>query len=315
MLSAITASLRKRDLDLWVRTGKGRWTRIVAYPGRHLPAAELDGLISDVRTVATKVLPGEQLNYGIFTGDKKRLDDAVLTVVYEGDELKPIAFNALASMDVTLHGKPLEVMHLGLVMVDPEVRSGGLSWVLYGLTCVVLFVRRQLRPLWISNVTQVPAIVGMVSETFSGVFPSPLAGSRQSFEHLLLMRQIMGRHRHVFGVGDDAGYDEERGVITNAYTGGSDGLKKTFEIAPKHRDETYNAFCREMLDYDRGDDVLQLGQIDLESVRRFLTKDVPRSSLPSLVGALAFVGLQRLVLPVIHWLSSDRQWGILRPSR
>ena len=40
-------------------------------------------------------------------------------------------------------------------MVDPDARSRGFSWVLYGLTCVLLFVRNGLRPLYVSNVTQV----------------------------------------------------------------------------------------------------------------------------------------------------------------
>ena len=103
----------------------------------------------------------------------------------------------------------------------------------------------------------------MVSQTFSDVFPSPHPDARQSFAHLQLARGIMSRHRAVFGVGEDAGFDETRFVITNAYTGGSDALKKTFEAAPKHRDEQYNVFCARELDYARGDDVLHLGRIDL----------------------------------------------------
>ena len=47
----------------------------------------------------------------------------------------------------------------------------------------------------------------------------------------------------------DAGFDEARFVITNAYTGGSDALKKSLETAPRHRDEQYNAFCARELDY------------------------------------------------------------------
>ncbi len=217
-------------------------------------------------------------------------------------------------MDVTLHGRDAEVVHLGLVMVDPSLRSSGLSWVLYGLTCLVLFVRRQLRPLWLSNVTQVPAIVGMVSETFSDVFPAPDPQAHCSFEHLLLAREIMRRHRRVFGVGEDAGFDEARFVITNAYTGGSDNLKKSFDVAPKHRNEAYNIFCREQLDYQRGDDVLQLCRLDLGTAQRFMTKDVPRRSLPAVLATLGVVSLNRLLLPVLHWLSADRPWGILRPA-
>jgi hypothetical protein len=61
----------------------------------------------------------------------------------------------------------------------------------------------------------------------------------------------MRRHRAVFGVGDEAGFDEARFVITNAYTGGSDALKKSLETAPRHRGERYNAFCARELDYER----------------------------------------------------------------
>jgi len=185
--------------------------------------------------------------------------------------------------------------------------------VLYGLTTLVLFARDGLRPKWISNVTQVPAVFGMVCDTFSDVFPSTHADARQSFAHLQLACGIMREHRAVFGVGDEAGFDEQRFVITDAYTGGSDALKKTWDVAPKHRDERYNAYCTRELDYDRGDDILQLGRIDLAGARRYLQRDVPAGSLPALLAASAILGLQRLVLPVIHWFDDTRPFGTLRP--
>jgi hypothetical protein len=117
----------------------------------------------------------------------------------------------------------------------------------------------------------------------------------------------------VFGVGEEAGFDEARFVITNAYTGGSDALKKTFAAAPKHRDEQYNAFCSRELDYARGDDVLQLGRIDLAGARRYLLSEVPPGSVPALLGTGAALALQRLVLPAVHWLDDTRPFGILRP--
>jgi GNAT superfamily N-acetyltransferase len=156
---------------------------------------------------------------------------AIITLISEEATGRPIAFNALSVMDVELDGAPAEVTHLGLVMVDPDVRGQGFSWVLYGLTALVLFARDGLRPKWISNVSQVPAVVGMVCDTFSDVFPSPHVGTHQSFAHLQLARAIMARHRAVFGVGDEAGFDEARFVITSAYTGGSDPLKKPFETS------------------------------------------------------------------------------------
>jgi len=301
------------SIDLTLRTHTGLRTRIVESPGLSLPDAELEALVSQLRGVAAKTLPAGSLTYGIFSGDRERLSRAIVTLIYEETTGRPIAFNALSVMDVELDGEREQVTHLGLVMVDPDVQGQGLSWVLYGLTTLVLFARDGLRPKWISNVTQVPAVFGMVCETFADVFPSPQPAARQSFAHLQLARGIMRLHRAVFGVGDEAGFDEARSVITNAYTGGSDALKKAYSEAPKHRDEQYNSFCARELDYARGDDVLQLGRVDLAGARRYLLREVPHGSLPALLAASAALSLQRLILPVLHWTDDSRPFGILRP--
>jgi hypothetical protein len=304
----------QKHFDVRMSAGSGLETRIVERPGLWMEESELLQLSADMRQVAARTLSAGDLTYGVFSGERSRLENSVITMVYQKEGRKPIAFNALALMSLTLASKPQEVMHLGLVMVDPDVRSRGLSWILYGLTCFLMFLRNQLRPLWVSNVTQVPAIVGMVSESFSGIYPSPTQAARRSLTQLILARQIMANHRHVFGVGDDAEFDEDRFVITNAYTGGSDALKKSFDVAAKHRDESYNEFCRAQLDYTRGDDVLQLGQMNMKAARAYLTDAVPRGSLAALAVAGAVIVLQRLVLPAVHWSDSKRQWNLLRPG-
>jgi hypothetical protein len=300
-------------IDVTLRTHDGLATRIVESPGKSLSEDDLERLVAQLRVVAGKTLPAGDLTYGIFSGERERLSRAIVTVISEEASGRPIAFNALSVMSVELDGQPAEVTHLGLVMVDPEAQGRGLSWVLYGLTTLVLFIRGGLRQKWISNVTQVPAVCGMVCETFSDVFPSPQSGSRASFAHLQLARGIMRRHRTVFGVGEEAGFDESRFVITDAYTGGSDALKKTFDVAPKHRDEQYNAFCARELDYARGDDLLQIGRIDLAAARRYLLSEVPPGSMPALLATSALLALQRLVLPVMHWMDDNSAFGILRP--
>jgi len=306
-------ALSQPNIDISLRTHAGLRTRIVESPGVSLPSEELATLVAQLRTVASKTLSDESLNYGIFSGQPERLTRAIVTLICEEETGRPIAFNALSVMDVELDGSDTEVTHLGLVMVDPDVRGQGLSWVLYGLTALLLFARDGLRSKWFSNVTQVPAVAGMVSETFSDVYPSPLPGARQSFAHLQLARGIMAHHRAVFGVGEDAGFDEARFVITNAYTGGSDALKKTFEVTQKHRNELYNDFCTRELDYIRGDDLLQLGRVDVATASRYLMRDVPRGSLPALIAASAMLALQRLVLPIIYWMDDTRAFGTLRP--
>src|ERR1700760_238911 len=121
-------------IDLTLHTHAGLRTRIVERPGLSLPEKDLDELVSRLRIVAGKTLPAGALSYGIFSGERERLSRAVITLIYEEATGRPIAFNALAVMDVELDGEIQPVIHLGLVMIDPEAQGQGLSWVLYGLT-------------------------------------------------------------------------------------------------------------------------------------------------------------------------------------
>jgi hypothetical protein len=124
--------------------------------------------------------------------------------------------------------------------------------------------------MWVSNVTQVPSIIGRVADIFSDVYPRPAARCRPPADHLVLASQIMKHHRAAFGVGNEAMFDENRFVIQNAYTGGSNNLKKTFAEVQKHRNNAYNEFCARELDYARGDDFLQIGRVDVNALCRQL---------------------------------------------
>ncbi|MEM9716704.1 MAG: hypothetical protein AAF826_09320 [Pseudomonadota bacterium] len=316
MLRLMSKAISQQHLNISFSVSRTYMVRIVEAPSLWMKDDELNLFLADLRLVASAALPNADLDYGVLGTDRSRLDRSVITLVSSKSEPVPIAFNALARMDVDLGHRSEEVLHLGLVMVDPNQRSQGLSWVLYGLTCILMLFRNGMRPVWISNVTQVPAVVGLVATGFARVFPAPRRDQahRRSLIHLLLARQIMRNHRHVFGVGDEADFDEDRFIITNAYTGGSDDLKKTFQDAPKHRDEAVNFFCERELDYERGDDVLQLGQIDLSIALSYLAREVPPRSFTAVIMASMAIVLNRLALPVWHWFDGTRDLGSLRAT-
>lgn len=303
-------------IDVALPVGNGRRARVMERPGLWMPAADLDALRADVATIADRSLPAP-LDYGVFRPGAP-LDDVIVTVVWARD--RPVAFNALAPLDVALGPARRErVLHLGLVMVDPAARSGGLSWVLYGLTCFLVFARGGFRPLHVSSVTQVPAVIGMVADTFGEVYPDPRSAggrARPSLAQRIIARRLVSVHARAFGVGPDARFDETRFVIENAYTGGSEALTKTYDEATPHRDPAVNAWARATLDYARGDDVVQLGRIDLAAARDYLARQVPRRRVAGLVGsALAAAGFAlagRAVLPVAHWFDTSRPLGSLR---
>ena len=178
-------------------------------------------------------------------------------------------------------------------------------------------MKNGFRPYWISNVTQVPAVVGMVCEAAANVYPSPDEGARRTFDHAVLAREIMRRHRAAFGVGEEAIFDADRSVILNAYTGGSDHLKKTWAEAPRHRDERFNELCRRSLDYERGDDFLQLGQVNLFTLWRYLSHALPRDAWAVALSRYSFVLANTLVVPVLQWLRPDHAMGhhaVMQPT-
>ena len=297
-----------RPLDTNIRLGNGARARIVERPGTVLDDAALASLVADIQAVARACIPDGSLDYGVLDGTSDALDRAIVTLIHDANG-RPIAFNALALVETDI----APVVHLGLVMIDPKVRSGGLSWALYGLTCFLLFARAGFRPIVVSSVSQVPAVIGMVARTFSDVFPDPSLRRRPSLRQRLTARALVCDHAHVFGVDDRARFDETTFVLADAYRGGSDALKKSFAEAQPHREAVFNDWAERHLDYARGDDVVQIGAIDMAAARNFLLRQVPRSRLAS-VGLIAgFAGIERLVLPLAHWLDTRRAFGSLRP--
>ncbi len=243
--------------------------RIVECPGRWLNAAELHGLLGQLRSVSAGTEAGEQLTYGVFSDDPRALDNRVITMIYDRESGRVAGFTALCILDLESGRR---VVHLGLAMVHPAFRGRGLTRSLYMIPWLLMVLRNRGHAMWVSNVTQVPAMFGMVGEACEDVYPTPAAKTGPGPAHRAVAEAIMRNHCGAFGVGMDAGFDRDRFVITNAYTGGSDGLKKAYAATTKHRNQRYNDMCLRELDYERGDDFLQIGRCSARSLLRYLLR-------------------------------------------
>lgn len=271
-------------------------------PGRWCDDATLQRMVEDLRTVARahqgdKGIP----EYGVLLGERKDLQTRVVTIVYTR-EGRPVGFNALTWFDIPLGPRMEHVLHLGLTFVDPEFQRQRLPALLYGVTSFLLLFKSGLRGFWISNVSQVPAVIGMVSENYAQCYPHYSGRNRQTFTHLLLARSIMKDHRDAFGVSDDAPFDEVRHIIADAYRGGSDELKKSYEEAAKYRLEAANEFCKRNLNYDRGDDFLQIARCTLSSTLHFLRGKLPQGSIIQLTFRALVLIAFATVVPIVRWL-------------
>ncbi len=290
----------------------GVHTCIIESPGMWMSKTELDQLVKDLRAIVS-ALGIQDLEYSIFTGSKEALDRAVITIIYRGKEKVPLAFNAMAYMNCQLKGSPAVVLHLGLTAVNPNEQAKGFTWTLYGLSTALILIKNRFRPIWISSVTQVPAVFGKVAENFGETFPNPKIHQRRTYDHLSLARQIMKNYRSVFGVGTEAEFDEDRFIIQNSYTGGSDHLKKTYEDCTKHRYDVYNELCLKQLDYKRGDDFLQIGKLDLPTIFQYVFRTIPKNRIMIVLAKSALVFFNSMLAPILQWFTTSKQFKELRP--
>ncbi len=274
-------------------------------PGRWASDAELARWVGELREVALAGQAGKEVpEYGVLLGDRADLSRRVIVMVYDARQSprRPIAFNALSYLDIPVGERVESVLHLGLVFIDPAWQRHGLPGLLYGLAAFLLLFKNRLQGYWVSNVTQVPAVVGLVADNYGDVYPHYGGRTRQTWVHLVLARAIMRSHRAAFGVADEAPFEPGLQIIRDAYTGGSDNLKKRWEDAPKHRNPAVNAFCERHLDYARGDDVLQLGRCTVRSTLGYLGSRMPKGSPRRLMVQALVLFSVALVMPLVQWL-------------
>lgn len=273
-------------------------------PGRWMDKEKLKQIVKDIHTVAIAGQGKEEIpDYGVLKGELEDLKNRVITIGYDRQTGRPVGFAAQIFLDVPLGLNVIEVLHLGLVYVAKDYQGKSVLGLLYILPNILLLLKHGFRSLWISNVSQVPSVIGVVSDYYENVYPDPIHNTKQTLMQKSLSGGIMRSYRGAFGTGEDATYDTMKQIIYNSYTGGSDNLKKSFEECPKYRNEIVNDFCKENLDYKRGDDFLQIGILSGKLINNFFTKRLASVSRKQWLLYLFIAGLFAALLPTLKWLT------------
>ena len=277
-LRLIRAALSSRNAVSLRLTGDVEAT-IYDCPGKWMGDADLDRLRDELKGVAMAAIPGE-LTYGVFSPSRAPYENRLVVVGRHLGRGEAIGFNAMPRLTLSVDGKTMTALHLGLLVIHPKYQRQGFQGLLYGLGGFSALHRIREPRVWVSNVTEVPSVFGAVADNFLDVFPHYERQGPPPALHRRIAEAIMAEHRHEFGVGPEAVFDAERFVIQGSYTGGSDALKKSFTSAAKYRAPAANAFCERELDYTRGDDFLQVGCFDATVITNWLTRRIPEGLRP-----------------------------------
>ncbi len=271
-------------------------------PGAWATEEELNELTSTLKSIAKSAQHKDELpEYGCLLGGRQDLAQRVISIAYDNKLKRAVGFSAQSYLDIEQGNFKEQVLHLGLIYIDPTYQGKSVSYLLAMLPNILIMIKNGFRDLWVSNVTQVPVIYGLVAANYYYVHPTNGKDSEQGFYHRYLAHQIFQNHKPVFGVGEDAFYDADLQIIKNSYTGGSDHLKKTFEITAKHRKQSYNDYCEKHLDYSRGDDFVQVGKLSANSfIQLFKNKKDSQSRIQLFINLLLF-SVAALLLPILRW--------------
>lgn len=229
------------------------------YPGLWLSDAELDSLRKTIESFTLSklaMLPA----YGVYLPSRAPYSNRIISVVYDDINNEPAGFAAMTRFDLQIGADKHTVIHLGLVIIGASRLGRDLLFLMYFRPLMHLLLSRKGRPFWITSVSMEPSIIGAVSDNFSGVFPHYSNNTRPSPVGRELALALVREYSHEFGMDRQAEFDPQSFVIRGSCRGPSEALRADYRHSAKYRIHRCNKFCERALDYERGDELLQVGR-------------------------------------------------------
>lgn len=249
-------------------------TKIEFYfrPGLTLSAQACYQLSHELRTIAASCF-SELPEYQCLTGNRQSLENKVITVARAADGTA-VGFCSAVLLPVYGIG---EVFHLGLTCVSPYARSGGLTHRLTarGLTQYVLR-HNPFGKTWISNVACVLSSLGNVAMYFENVYPSPFGLKQPSTKHIQIAKAINLYYRKEIYIHNHAQLDLENFVFRGSVEG-TVFQKAANDKRYDHRLDWLNNYYANLMHFEQGDEVLQIGYVTLlTAVKHKLKRKQPQ---------------------------------------
>lgn len=236
-------------------------------PGRKMGDEPLAALHEEICAVAMTCFDGPLPDYQCLRGTREEYADKIITLARREDG-RLDGFCSAVLLDVEGVG---EVLHTGLTCVRPDARSGGLTHKL--LSKVVFTYLLRYHPVgrtWVTNCACVLSSLGNIALHFDEVYPAPeSAGATPSEVHLRIARAIDAHYRDKIYIDAGARLNTETFVFE-----GSVPLtvfqKDAGDERFHHRNAEINDFYKNLMVWERGDEVLQIGHFSIMTGLRYI---------------------------------------------
>ena len=251
-------------------------------PGLMVDDAELEYLTEKIKETAETCFTSLP-DYQVMKGTREELSDKVIAVSWS-DRKRSQVDGFCSSVLLPVEGIG-EVMHLGLTCVHPDARSRGLTHILTHKAVASQLLRTSplVGKLWISNCAAVLSSLVNVAVYFENVYPSPFFKNRKTEEHVMIGEAINKYYRDKMYINPDAEFDREEFIFRRSVRG-TVFQKSSSDYKYHHRNRILNSFYQQIMDFDNGDEVLQIGYASTFAAIRHMLRMNNRKIHPAYIG-------------------------------
>lgn len=235
-------------------------------PGASLNTHDLALLKCELRALAQECL-GELPNYQCLRSDGRDLDRLIIAVA-RNQEGHLMGFCSSYLFEV----EEMQLLHLGLTCVSPKMRGKKLT---HHLTSKVVFHflwhYSFWKASWVSNVACVLSSLGNLAQYFESVYPSPNTDLPPSPEQQCIAQYLNSEAREELFIRPEATFNDQHFVFEGSVLGNM-FQKELQDRRYHHRNHQFNQFYQSLMNFERGDEVLQVGKVSWLTFPKYYLK-------------------------------------------
>lgn len=185
-------------------------------------------------------------------------------ITFCSKEKNDLCFNAMSYIG---HYNSHNVIHMGATCCIAG--NKGIMSMTYFWGLLFLRMRHHARKIYVTGITHTPRLLGIMNNLFSDVYPNPFQnGAGPKPYHYDLVELFMNTYRHEWDLVNEPVIDKR--FILEGFRRQKDNsilYPDTVRTVPRHRNNAYNKYCYDNLDFARGDEFIMAGEFKFSNIQ------------------------------------------------
>lgn len=222
-------------------------------PGEWMDPESLEIIRRRIVTVTIESC-GKHPQAGFYV-DSKLMKDKTITLCSQSE--KDCAFGVMTHLGE--YGSR-RIVHLGPYY--SALKGRGLMTLTFLFGGQYYLLKNKTHSVYFTTITHVPRVFGLLVRCFSNVYPNDDPAALPSQAHRDLRDTLLGSY--IKEIEPEYAYQPGDNFLLRSFRLQADGsivpYPHTDETVPKHRSEAYNRRCLQLIDYQRGDAMIMVGE-------------------------------------------------------